>query len=183
MHNVCIGELRNTPILPIMVMNDVFETTPFWALGVYGHKHSRLQYLSIRPYTAEYTAVYFEKRPYIGSIFLHHVVVSAWKVPFLSLFAWGVWGCRGETAGREVVIPMPSREDLGTAHLDPLVARVTLAAKQPEPAWQQKLATPPPPRRAAEASSSRVGAGRRDIGGASRPPHPLPLPLPDQGGF
>ena len=38
---------------------------------------------------------------------------------------------------------MPSCEDLGTAHLDPPLARVTLAARQLEPAWQQKLATGP----------------------------------------
>ena len=44
-------------------------------------------------------------------------------------------GGRGRGAGHEVVIPMPSREDLGTAHLDPPLARVTLAARQPESAW------------------------------------------------
>ena len=54
-----------------------------------------------------------------------------------------VGGGRGRGAGREVVIPMPSREDLGTAHLDPPVARVTLAARQLELAWQQKLAAGP----------------------------------------
>ena len=27
---------------------------------------------------------------------------------------------RGQGAGREVIIPMPSRKDFGTAHLDPL---------------------------------------------------------------
>ena len=47
---------------------------------------------------------------------------------------------RGRGAGHEVVIPMPSREDLGTAHLDPPVARVNLAAKHPGVAWQQKVA-------------------------------------------
>ena len=45
MHNACIGELGNTSSLPIMMIKVVFETTPFWALGV------RIQYLSIRPYT------------------------------------------------------------------------------------------------------------------------------------
>ena len=43
-------------------------------------------------------------------------------------------GGRGRGAGREVVIPMPSREDLGTAHLDTPLAWVTLTARQPEPA-------------------------------------------------
>ena len=43
---------------------------------------------------------------------------------------------RGHGAGREVIVPMPSREDLGTAHLDPPVARVTLAARQLDQARQ-----------------------------------------------
>ena len=33
---------------------------------------------------------------------------------------------------------MPSREDLGTAHLDPHLDRVTLAPMQPDPAWTHK---------------------------------------------
>ena len=50
---------------------------------------------------------------------------------------------RGQGAVRQVVIPMPSREDLGTAHLDPPPAQVTLAARQPEAAWQQRVAPGP----------------------------------------
>ena len=45
---------------------------------------------------------------------------------------------RGSGAGhtvREVVVPMPSREELGTAQLDPPLARVTLATMQLDPAW------------------------------------------------
>ena len=38
---------------------------------------------------------------------------------------------------------MPLREDLGTARLDPPLARVTLAARQLEPAWQHKVAPGP----------------------------------------
>ena len=38
---------------------------------------------------------------------------------------------------------MPSREDLGTAHLDPPLARVTLVARQPDPAWQQRVVPGP----------------------------------------
>ena len=48
----------------------------------------------------------------------------------------------GTAAGhveREVVVPMPSRDDLGEAHPDPPLHRVTLAAKQPDPAWTQKV--------------------------------------------
>ena len=60
MHNACIGGLGNTSSLPIVMINVAFGNTPFWALGVYGRVYSRLQYLSIRPYTLEYAAVYLE---------------------------------------------------------------------------------------------------------------------------
>ena len=36
-----------------------------------------------------------------------------------------------------------SREDLGTAHTEPPLDRVTLAPRQPDPAWTQKV--PPGP--------------------------------------
>ena len=49
---------------------------------------------------------------------------------------------RGHVA-REVVVPMPSRDDLGEAHTDPPLDRVTLAARQPDPAWTQQV--PPGP--------------------------------------
>ena len=49
---------------------------------------------------------------------------------------------RGHVA-REVVVPMPSPDDLGVAHTDPPLDRVTLAARQPDPAWTQKV--PPGP--------------------------------------
>ena len=44
---------------------------------------------------------------------------------------------------REVVVSMPSRDELGDAHTDPPVDRVTLAARQPDPAWTQQV--PPGP--------------------------------------
>ena len=50
---------------------------------------------------------------------------------------------RGQAAGWEVIVPMPSRKDLGTAHVDPRLARVTLAARQPDPAWTQRVALGP----------------------------------------
>ena len=34
MHNACIGGLGNTSSLPIVMINVVFENTPFWALGM-----------------------------------------------------------------------------------------------------------------------------------------------------
>ena len=54
MHNACIGELGNASSVPIMMINVVFETTPFWALGVYG----RILKDPIPQYTAVYSGVY-----------------------------------------------------------------------------------------------------------------------------
>ena len=84
MHNACIGGLGNTSSLPIVMVNVVFETTPFWALGVYG----RILKAPIPQYTAVYSSVYgrilrsirpytWSIRPYTGGICLHHVVVSS----------------------------------------------------------------------------------------------------------
>ena len=44
---------------------------------------------------------------------------------------------------REVVVPMPSREDLGTAHTEPPLDQVTLAPRQLDSARTQKV--PPGP--------------------------------------
>ena len=49
---------------------------------------------------------------------------------------------RGHVA-REVVVPKASRDELGDAHNDPPLDRVTLAARQPDPAWTQQV--PPGP--------------------------------------
>ena len=49
---------------------------------------------------------------------------------------------RGHVA-RQVVVPQPSRDELGDAHNDPPLDRVTLAARQPDPAWTQQV--PPGP--------------------------------------
>ena len=48
-----------------------------------------------------------------------------------------------EHAPWEVVVPMPSCEDLGTAHTEPPLDRVTLAPRQPDLARTQKV--PPGP--------------------------------------
>ena len=53
-HNACIGGLGNTSSLPIVMINVVFENTPFWALGVYG----RILKAPIPQYTAVYSGVY-----------------------------------------------------------------------------------------------------------------------------
>ena len=52
-------------------------------------------------------------------------------------------GSGARHALREVAVPMPSREDLGTAHTEPPVDGVTLAPRQPDPPWTQKV--PPGP--------------------------------------
>ena len=40
---------------------------------------------------------------------------------------------------RGVFVPMPSRDDLGEAHTEPPLDRVTLTARQPDPPWTQKV--------------------------------------------
>ena len=50
---------------------------------------------------------------------------------------------RGREAGREVIFPMPSCDDLGTAHLNPPLAMVTLVARQPDLACHQRVAPKP----------------------------------------
>ena len=55
MYNACIGGLGNTSSLPIVMINVVFETTPFWALGVYG----RILKAPIPQYTAVYWGYLF----------------------------------------------------------------------------------------------------------------------------
>ena len=43
----------------------------------------------------------------------------------------------------ELVVPMPSCDDLGKAHADPPLDRITLAAREPDPAGTQQV--PPEP--------------------------------------
>ena len=69
MHNACIGGLGNTCSLPIVMINVVFETTPFRTLRVYGR--------ILKAPIPQYTAVYWSIRPYTGGICLHQVVVSS----------------------------------------------------------------------------------------------------------
>ena len=58
MHNACTGALGSTSSLPIVMM--MCLKIPHFGLFGYTAVYSRLQYLSIRPYTLEYTAVYLE---------------------------------------------------------------------------------------------------------------------------
>ena len=85
MHNACIGGLGNTSSLPILMINVVFENTPFWALGVYGRilKAPRPQY------TAVYSGVYGRILRVYGRI-LGVFVCTTWlfqvdKIPLLCL--------------------------------------------------------------------------------------------------
>ena len=48
-----------------------------------------------------------------------------------------------EVVARELVFPMQARDDLGEVHTEPPLDRVTLAPRQPDPAWTQKV--PPGP--------------------------------------
>ena len=56
MHNACIGGVQNTSSVRTvsMMINVVFENTPFWALGVYG----RIRKSPIPQYTAVNSGVY-----------------------------------------------------------------------------------------------------------------------------
>ena len=77
----------------------------------------------------------------------------------------------------EVVVPMPSRDDLGKAHTDPPLDRVTLAARQPDPAWTQQV--PPGP----DGWERHLTAVWDTVpGGAGYLPHLFSLPHCGKGG-
>ena len=65
MHNACRGELGNTSSLPIMMINGVFETTPFWALGVYGRMLKALASLCLASLPS-------------ATLEMRHIVVQGW---------------------------------------------------------------------------------------------------------
>ena len=70
---LCIDELGNIPSLPTMMMNVVFHTTPFWALGVY----SPILKAPIPQYTAVYSGVYGRILRVYGCI-LRVLVCTMW---------------------------------------------------------------------------------------------------------
>ena len=96
-------------------------------------------------------------------------------------------GCNEASSGaghavREVVVPTPSCEDLGTAHLapPPPLARVTLAARQPDPGWTQRVA-PGPGRRLRHLSALwDLGLEARGVHADLRISFPWPIVI--QGG-
>ena len=70
---------------------------------------------------------------------------------------------------------MPSCEDLGTAHLDPPLARVTLAAKQPDPALTHRVAPGPDGRQRHLSAVWDLPLGARGVQAALRISFPCPL--------
>ena len=82
---------------------------------------------------------------------------------------------------RKVVVPMGSRDDLGEAHTEPPLDRVTLAPWQPDPAWTQKV--PPGPDGLQGHLSAVWDMVLESRGGAGQPPHLFCLPHCGHGGM
>ena len=78
-------------------------------------------------------------------------------------------------AVREVVVPMPSREDLGTPHLEPPLVRVTLAPRQPDPAWTQRVAPGPDRRQRHLSAVWDLPLEARGVQGVLRISFPCPI--------
>ena len=81
----------------------------------------------------------------------------------------------GPHAGREVVIPMPTHDDLHTAHTDPPVAHVTLAARQLDPSWQQKVGPSLNKRRKHVFAVWELAVEAQGVQGQLRIPFPRPI--------
>ena len=89
----------------------------------------------------------------------------------------GASTARGHVA-REVVVPQPSRDELGDAHNDPPLDRVTLAARQPDTAWTQQVPPGPDGRQQVQ-----CGTWCWSRGGCRAPStSPFPAPLWSGGG-
>ena len=83
---------------------------------------------------------------------------------------------RGHMA-REVVVPQPSRDELGDAHNEPPLDRVTLAARQQDPVWTQQV-LPGPARRQRHLSAVwAMELESRGVQGTLRIPFPCPIVL------
>ena len=76
---------------------------------------------------------------------------------------------------REVVVPMPSRDELGDAHTDPPLDRVTLAARQPDPAWTQQVPPGPDGRQRHLSAVWDMVLGSRGVQGTFRISFPCPI--------
>ena len=76
---------------------------------------------------------------------------------------------------REVVVPMPSRDELGDAHTDPPLDRVTLAARQPDPAWTQQVPPGPDERQWHLSTAWDMVLESRGVQGTFRISFPCPI--------
>ena len=83
---------------------------------------------------------------------------------------------RGHVA-REVVVPQPSRDELGDAHNDPPLDRVTLAARQPDPAWTQQVPSGPDGRQRHLSAVWDMELESRGVQGSLRISFPCPIVL------
>ena len=81
---------------------------------------------------------------------------------------------RGHVA-REVVVPQPSRDELGDAHNDPPLDRVTLAARQPDPAWTQQVPSGPDGRQRHLSAVWDMELESRGVQGTIRISFPCPI--------
>ena len=70
---------------------------------------------------------------------------------------------------------MPSREDLGTAHLHPTLDRVTLAPRYPDPAWKQKVPPGPDGRQQHLSAVWDMALEARGVHGTLRISFPCPI--------
>ena len=76
---------------------------------------------------------------------------------------------------REVVVPQPSRDELGDAHNDPPLDRVTLAARQPDPAWTQQVPPGPDGRQRHLSAVRDMVLESRGVQGTFRISFPCPI--------
>ena len=76
---------------------------------------------------------------------------------------------------RKVVVPMPSRDELGEAHTDPPLDRVTLAARQPDPAWTRQVPPGPDGRRRHLTAVWDMVLESRGVQGTFRISFPCPI--------
>ena len=78
-------------------------------------------------------------------------------------------------APREVVVPMPSRDDLGEAYTEPPLDRPTLAPMQPDPAWTQKVPPGPDGRQRHPSAVWDMVLESRGVQGTLRISFPCPI--------
>ena len=83
---------------------------------------------------------------------------------------------RGHMA-REVVVSQPSRDELGDAHNDLPLDRVTLAARKPDPAWTQQVPPGPDGRQRHLSAVWDMELESRGVQGTLRISFPCPIVL------